>query len=724
MMYRSIFILSLILFSFLRVNAQVSDKFLENTAKTVWAMEIPEFNPSTPIPDSLAANNSAVVIARYYGLNGDYDNQFNPTKQRTYGISANNATKFTYLRRSMVKLLDQTAVDEFSDFEFGEETIVKKRHHELASARNAFGARVYKPDGSMHEVDLSQALKVAHGKKENKDESLKIPIPGLEIGDVIDYFYCDEITIDEMSLPSFDVYVIKEHPALNVIIDGSFDKNLTVEYRSINGLPDLVCKSYSETSNNRNEISLRLTDVQGNPGSYFSRIARQSPCLRMAVHNNNTQFIPKPSSSRAPGFCSVIPVEMVYADCQSMLLGELNKLKENSGVYGKAKKLTRDFAKKHPEATNRQVIDAAYIAMVYSMLTEKDDGPSDQRLAMLLNKLVNELKLSDRTSIALLASRSQPVITDIIDWKDPYYASIIGDSLYCFKSFGTYMPGETPASYQGETALAIKWPIAVNRAEQYFVNLNNNMAKDNQYSCEMKITIDPESQSLHSQFDATATGAMKHNLMLPITVKGLISYYADFLGTTPPSANPADLVVLQSDMDKAMAENSSRMHGIEITDVSDSKIMDYGLLPGSKGIVLSHKGVIKNEVVDTGDDLILNVGHLLGKRSQISEKERSRTLPAFLPSTQLSKYKITIATPEGYTPDPASLEHLTINESSALGKVYAYASIDDDNNVVVGFIEQYNTFFISPDQWPEFLRLDNLATSVYDASIIYNKVSQ
>ncbi len=86
MMYRITFLLSLMLLFVSNINAQVSDKFLENTAKSVWAMDIPEFNPSTPIPDSLAADNSAVVIARYFGLNGDYDNLFNPTKQRTYDI--------------------------------------------------------------------------------------------------------------------------------------------------------------------------------------------------------------------------------------------------------------------------------------------------------------------------------------------------------------------------------------------------------------------------------------------------------------------------------------------------------------------------------------------------------------------------------------------------------------------------------------------------------------
>lgn len=723
-MYRSTFLLSLMFLFVSSINAQVSDKFLENTAKAVWAMDIPEFAPATPIPDSLAAANSAVVIARYFGLNAVYDNDFNPTKQRTYGIPTNNVTKFTYIRRSMIKLLDQTAVDEYSDFEFGEERMVRQRHHELVSAKNAFGARIYKPDGSMHEVDLSQALKVSHGKKENQDESLKIPIPGLEIGDVIDFFYCDEISIDEMSLPSFDVYVVKEHPALNVIIEGAFDKHLTVEYRPINGLPDFFCGQSSDKQNDRNEICLRLTDVPGNPGSAYSRKARQVPCLRVAVLNNNTQIIPKPSSARAPGFCSVIPVEMIYADCQSMLLSEYDKLKENSGIYNKAKKLTRDFAKKHPEASNRSVIDAAYIAMIYSMLTEKDDVSSARRLPMLLNKLVGELNLCDLPmSIALLASRSQPAINDIIDWKDPDYASIIGDSLYCFNSFGTYMPGETPSAYQGETALAIKWPIATKKAEQYLVNLNTNMPRDNQYSCVMDVSIDPETHDLHSQFDVVASGAMKGYLTLPVTVKGLISDYAKFLGTTPPTADPSELLVAQSDLDKAMAENCSNIPGIDVSDVSDSKIIDYGLLPGSKGIVISHKGVIKNEVNDTGDDLIINVGHLLGKRSLISQSERSRTLPAFLPSTRLSKFKITITTPEGYSPDPASLENFTINESSALGKVFAYASVDDDNNVVISFVEQFNTFFITPEQWPEFLRLDDIATSVYDASIIYNRLS-
>lgn len=72
-------------------------------------------------------------------------------------------------------------------------------------------------------------------------------------------------------------------------------------------------------------------------------------------------------------------------------------------------------------------------------------------------------------------------------------------------------------------------------------------------------------------------------------------------------------------------------------------------------------------------------------------------------------------------PNQESLDQLAINANTPLGKVFANAKINSDGNVDINFMEQYNTFYISSDQWQDYLSLDDLATSIYDASIIYTK---
>ncbi len=149
------------------VHAISVDKINERGAKLAWNTENEIFDPNTPIPDSIAAKNSAVIIARFRSIDAHHELKPSIVKEQLTG-AASNTTNVKEFTRTMIKLLDKNALERYSKFEFGEKDENWMRNLKLSSEEEGFGARIFKPDGKMIVVDLSQALPITEGKKGNK----------------------------------------------------------------------------------------------------------------------------------------------------------------------------------------------------------------------------------------------------------------------------------------------------------------------------------------------------------------------------------------------------------------------------------------------------------------------------------------------------------------------------------------------------------------------------
>lgn len=304
------------------VFGQVSDSFLKNASKKVWSTEIPEFNAQTPIPDSLLENNSAVIIAEYHDIDASHSQISNMTLR--------NTTTSRYTRRFMVKLLDQAAIERYSEFEFGDKNSGKAGAYEYYTRKNAFGARIHK-NGEVKEVDLSEAFKITEGKKGDKEVGRKIAIPGLEVGDILEYFYYREDIADVVSVEGLDIAVLNLYPVMNFMINGAFDKSLTVEYRTANGCPE----PEENSSGSRNLLSLKLTDLPAGASDRFTREMRQLPYFRVAMLNNTPDLPIIPAPARKSGIYANLPMATYFNDMRSLLaLGDYS----NSTVKNRAEK--------------------------------------------------------------------------------------------------------------------------------------------------------------------------------------------------------------------------------------------------------------------------------------------------------------------------------------------------------------------------------------------------
>ena len=99
-------------------NAAHDEKFFKKAAEIVWSMELPEFNPTTQIPDtSLYNNESAIILAAYKNVDVKLREQRNITKFTSTGRAYTNAIDAKILTRVMIKLKDSKSVEEYSEFD-------------------------------------------------------------------------------------------------------------------------------------------------------------------------------------------------------------------------------------------------------------------------------------------------------------------------------------------------------------------------------------------------------------------------------------------------------------------------------------------------------------------------------------------------------------------------------------------------------------------------------
>ena len=201
----------------------------EAIRKEVWAWSKPEFNVRN-IPTEYA-NASKVIIARHQEVNSESKQRYNLM------TGLNRELMLLEIGREAIKLNDKVAVTEYSELSF---TQIKKPYaFYLASTTKMYiGVRVFKPDGSMKEMNYDDIV-LTQNTKDKKEA--KLAIPDLQVGDIIDYFIAKQQNRSQLSateLAGYTFTLFDEAPIMHYSIHFEIGKKYSVEYRCYNGAPD------------------------------------------------------------------------------------------------------------------------------------------------------------------------------------------------------------------------------------------------------------------------------------------------------------------------------------------------------------------------------------------------------------------------------------------------------------------------------------------------------
>ncbi len=182
-------------------------------------------------------NESAVII--YKNLNYDF---------HSFGKSVT----YTNSIRKRIKLLDNAAVEEFSEFTFTKRFKSSKGQFSWKRKGNTFvGVKVIKPDGTEAEIDVEKdAIEV--------DGETKLAISNLEVGDIIDYYYYKVEPFKSTYAFGFDpveTSLGEEYPIMDLKLYFETENDFFINFNSYNGAPDLK----QITSEKRNVRRYELT---------------------------------------------------------------------------------------------------------------------------------------------------------------------------------------------------------------------------------------------------------------------------------------------------------------------------------------------------------------------------------------------------------------------------------------------------------------------------------
>lgn len=481
-------------------------KFFRKAADKVWNTRPDLFDPYREIPDSLKVGVSAVIIGEYNYINADYK-----ALDDMRGVETRSESEcFT---RRMVKLLDSKAVEEFSKHEFGESSRIKARFRKsLAEADHAFGARIYKPDGRVTEVDLTKAFVIDEGKKGGgkKGSSRIIDIPGLEPGDVLEYFSYQKSMVSELNLPKQRVMLSSDYPVLDVVIEGIFDPKLTVEFRGYNGVPKLDTK---KTDSGDNSVWLRGSNIPVLTDKRYVNKVRELPFYDFYILNNTSPYRFYPKYSRGGGLYQNPVVGTMFRD---IAVGLAAANYDKSNLPGKIRRIIKDYRKTHPEASTDELLNIVWAAANYVNNAEKDESTSDYWLALIVSDILRKEKLAETVGVAFITPTTDVPTNEILYWRQPDFGVLVDGKLFLGNSLDSFMPGELPAIYQGQlcasytgnkdqlwdaiTPTVITTPISKHGDNKISINSTVTIGDDNDANISNMLTFTGATKSISGEF--------------------------------------------------------------------------------------------------------------------------------------------------------------------------------------------------------------------------------
>lgn len=209
---------------FISLSVLGQEQTSEDVRRSMWEQSNAEFN-ATEIPEKWK-DEDAVIIAT--------------SEERSYRkppLSAflieENAT------HSRVKILSKAALSDFGQFSFKKST-----YYRGITLETYVGFKIIKPDGREIIIDENEAVaEDLEVSSSTKLTTLKLAIPNLEIGDILDYYTVENYKFPTTKYHSFDpaIFLLREkYPVMYGNIRFAVLRRCYINLKTYNGAPDFT----------------------------------------------------------------------------------------------------------------------------------------------------------------------------------------------------------------------------------------------------------------------------------------------------------------------------------------------------------------------------------------------------------------------------------------------------------------------------------------------------
>ena len=709
--------------------AQTYEQKAEEIKKLVWTDPSPEFQlKDVPVK---YANESAVILAQAY------------TMQRTSNIKlkyliitaavTNKVSRIATLHER-VKINDKSALDKYSSLSYQKklDKTVSLLIAKVADLHETYiGVKIIKPGGQEVTVNTGEEVLL---KNTSKDQQGKLAIPGLQVGDILDYYIStndlSERAEDDTYKNNDQIFILgDEYPIVNYSLNFQINKKSLVHYISANGAPKF---SESVLDNGDQVFNLKLKDLPKYQTQTWTSVYRQLPYIEISNASGSKMFNSYFQNSSKAGLDDNKELFESFFNEQINPIDEepLKKLKD----YFDGKK----NLKAAPLDSSMKVLYDIWKNYVFGNFSKSDLDDMSQlnyrtaiskTAAINLSRILTELEIPHE--ILLVAPRNANSLQNVFNMADfDTMLKIYNGTKIMYMGFNDEVThfSEIPAKFQGEKALALT-PDRKNSRKYEFAEsqavLPVTAADKNRVDEQLQVTILADWQKIKVQRHVTQTGYMRHDdqkgLMSAMDIDQGLQDLAKGdplekrLSKNPETKKSADAFL--SGMGKSNAELRKNFldeaHGQfdqEPSQISDYKVLKTGLETNQPAFEFTSTVLLSNFVKKAGTGYIIDAGRLAGTFLQLQEKDRKRTIDVYMPCARSFKYSIALNIPPGYK--PKGLEEFAKQKSNKTGSFISTAEIKG-SQLIITAIRTYNNNFEKAADWP-------LVAEVVDTAFAFN----
>ncbi len=678
--------------------------------KMVWDDSDPDFS-SSQIPDKWK-EESGVIIAQKTRFSFDKD--------------ANKLAVYEITRRR-IKLNDKDAVNSYSSFYF-----------RIGSSLDGAGIKVIKPDGSVQDVSLRNAVYIEdnsdvpstfapyigkantyYDKSKSRVIYYKVAVPDLTPGDIIDYgtIFYDDNTVKKMSFIEFDpIYFVctREYPVISQKFEIDTDDKSFVNSKSSMGAP-----VFKETGNSNADYTWEDRNREKLTDSRWVNSLVELPMVKFQIvfsrtENRSDLFIGDKGELK----------QTIKPDELAKKMNALYNRLDGSMYYTMAKAYLKQLG--YADLREEDFIQKAYYILRH-MSHYRANGFSSELFASCLTQCLElksipyDLVVTSPVNVTRpenIIFRTEPEWMVRVKGKYIFNATLFSNP-YDFKEEFLNTPAYIISLGKNPTATAITLPSSGPDE-----NLTTNT---------INATIDTASRNMAVTLQKAITGMSKtfYNYQAMVYTPALDDDHRSYGGDDDIRAGlKGDMLdTYETRLRERKKEDKTRkleyMKEVfeddydNLTSYNDFVLNTDGRTWRKQELNYTNKFELSDMVKVAGNNLLVSIPGLTGDQLFVTQDERKREMDAYMGFPRSLRNIINFTIPEGYK--AVGIHNLNTTIDNEAGTFAVQASVEGNTlNILVKKV--YKQTSIKKESWPKLLEMLDAAFNFSQKKILLKKM--
>ena len=687
----------------------------EEIQAEVWGGKDPKFN-ITEIPEKWT-DRPAIIIARDFNLS-------------YHKLMLSNNLKHTRLQHVRIKLNGQKALEDYAQFSVPKSGQIQNVQYEFYA-----GFKIIKPNGE--EIIITQE----DGSPENQEINgrsmvfLKIAIPNLEPGDILDYYIVEDRTINIYGAKYFGfdpaIYVLTHHyPIMKQRITFDVMRKCYVNVKTLNGAPEF--KHLEDINANQNSYSIEDEDRESVEDMRWFYEYRSLPNIKFKA----TYAANELTTSSFQGNRGEIKTEVSKSE-----IAQLSRSVFLSQYMYKTflKYMKKNFKKEKNKDTLARKAFYVFRNQQFIQYKEKNtlDGYTQDESSSIrdLGRLSNYFRtIKIPTEFVIGVPRHISEVDDIIFENElifmlkvltptPFYISevsthsMVDEILPQFQGSKAYLAKATTSTYWSldDTDIPVIPSDQNNVSTRYIMTIpdikNGKVVVSSEKSIVGADKIDYQSPLLDI-YDYLEEE--KEMVVMDDFFEGLKGNYLknytnkkeDYFSHRDQEKNTRLLDFVKSDF------------ALEVDTVKNLQIIQTGRHHSKPAFKYSYDIEIKDAVKRAGPNYIVDIGRFIEEQVKIDQIEREREYDIYISSTRSFFHEIRFTIPEGY--EAEGIENLIMSEENETGSFVSTASMEG-SVLVIQTKKHYFHNYEPAENWNKMQAFLNLAAKFNEQKLLLRK---